>query len=391
MTRLGIGRRTRVGVLGSYGGLNLGDEAILTSVLSCLRTTCQPVDLVVFSRHPPHTMAHHDVAEVVIWEEVDRNQLRDAIERLDVLVLGGGGIIYNGEARRYLRLVRAAQDLGVPTFAFALGAGPLTDPVDRRVVADVLDHMDDITVRDEQSKHVLEDAGVSAPIEVTADPALLLTPEAFTWDMLASEGVPSGQRLVGMSVREPGGAAEHLEHDQYHHMLATAADFLVHRIDAHVVLVPMEPIDIRHSHAVLSHMASPARARVLHGSYGPRQVLGLMHHLDLVVGMRLHFLIFAAMNGVPLLPLPYAGKVSNFARSVGAPALAGVARCEVGRLLAELDRLWDERAERSEDIRRHVRLLAERAALSSERCFTLIDRIQRAEEQRADTFDEAIA
>ena len=68
-----------------------------------------------------------------------------------------------------------------------------------------------------------------------------------------------------------------------------------------------------------------------------------MRHFDLAVGMRLHFLIFAAMVGTPFLPLPYAGKVFDLAQRLGVPALRGVEREVEGPLLAEVDRLWDER------------------------------------------------
>ena len=41
----------RVGVLGSYGGFNIGDESILACVLDCLRTHRPYARLVVFSRN----------------------------------------------------------------------------------------------------------------------------------------------------------------------------------------------------------------------------------------------------------------------------------------------------------------------------------------------------
>ena len=96
----------------------------------------------------------------------------------------------------------------------------------------------------------------------------------------------------------------------------------------------MERQDVSESHAVLSHMKAPERGRVLNGEY--------MDHVDLAAGMRLHFLIFAALAAVPFLPLPYAGKVFDFAQSAGAPPLTGVAQDHVGLLLAEVDRLWEQ-------------------------------------------------
>ncbi|MFC8001972.1 polysaccharide pyruvyl transferase family protein [Streptomyces olivaceus] len=364
----------RIGVLGSYGGLNTGDEAILTCVLTCLRAHSPHASLIVLSRDAEHTRAHQPLAnEVLHWEGVPHRQLHDALAGLDLLVLGGGGVLYDGEARRYLRLVAAAQAGGVRTLAYAVGAGPLREPDDREAVRTVLSAMDDVMVRDEESRLVLEEVGVERDITVTADPALLLPAEPFTAEMMAGEGVPTDTRLVGMSVREPGRAAEHLDEGDYHALLAGVADFLVRRLDAHVVFVPMERQDVRHAHAVLSRMAAPDRGRIMNGAYSPGQILGLMRHLDLVVGMRLHFLIFAALSGLPVLPLPYAGKVFDFARRLGAPTLVGVAREQSGLLLAELDRLWDEFPQRRPELVARVRSLQVLARETGVRCGALLD------------------
>jgi polysaccharide pyruvyl transferase WcaK-like protein len=178
-----------------------------------------------------------------------------------------------------------------------------------------------------------------------------------------------------MSVREPGRAAQHLDADEYHQLLAHMGDFLVHRLDANILFVPMERRDIRHAHAVLSRMTTAERCRVLIRDYRPRQVLGLMHHLDLAVGMRLHFLIFAALAGIPLLPLPYAGKVFDFAQQIGAPALRGVVREAAGPLLAQVDQLWDERPVRVDRTAARLATLRQRAAQTGARLHAQLDRI----------------
>lgn len=369
-------RDLTIGVLGSYGGLNIGDEAILICVLRCLQAVRPSARIVVFTRNAQHSECYTGVAETMTWEGASKGQIIEAVAKLDLLILGGGGVLYDREARRYLQLVAAAQERGIPTFGYAVGAGPLQDPEDRAIVRETLNRMTDLVVRDEESKLVLEDVGVDREITVTADPALLLPREEFTQDMLVREGIPTDARLVAMSVREPGRAAEHLDESSYHAMLAEVADFLIHRLDAHVVFIPMERQDISHSHAVLSHMNKPDRGRILNDEYSPSQILGFMDHVDLAVGMRLHFLIFAALAGVPFLPLPYAGKVFDFAHSAGAPTLTGVAREQAGLLLAEVDRLWDEYPGRRSDVRSRVEKLRSQARATHERCRAVLEWVE---------------
>lgn len=336
---------TTIGLVGSYGGLNAGDEAILTVAVNQLRQAVGGAEIVVFSRDCEHTRSHHDVERVLPARDMGRDELSEEVRRLDLMLLGGGGILYDREAESYLRLVRVAQQAGVATATYAIGAGPLERPSDREAVAEVLNRMELITVREAAAQRLLEESGVEREITVTADPALLLEPEPFTNEMLELEGLSSGQRLIGMSVREQGGAVSEIGAAEYHSLLAHAADFMVDRFEAEVVFVPLEGKDIREAHRVIGRMALPERASVLKRDYGPRELRGLMEHLELAVGMRLHFLLFAVTAGVPVAALPYATKVVDFLKSLSVdspdPERAGYA----GALLSHIDRLWDERDE----------------------------------------------
>jgi polysaccharide pyruvyl transferase CsaB len=361
-----------IGLLGSYGGLNIGDEAILTSILASVREAVPFAEVVVLSRDATHTRDAHFVDRVIDARRGRCDAVNQEIAGLDLLVLGGGGLLYDGEATEYLRHVRTAHRNGVPTVAYAIGVGPLTTAEDRRAVREVVSLMTRVTVRDEESKRVLEEVGIERPVEVVADPALLLTPEPFPIDALVRDGVDTSGRLIAMSVREPGRAAPDLAVDAYHATLAAVADFAVHRYDGQVVFIPMERGDVRESHAVLARMVAPDRARVLHGAYGPRETLGLMHHMDLAVGMRLHFLVFAALAEIPFLPLPYAGKVADFARAVGSPTPDTLDRDAVGPLLAAVDRLWDERLAYAGRARGRVEKLKPRAAATLQHVLDLL-------------------
>jgi polysaccharide pyruvyl transferase CsaB len=349
-----------IGISGSYGGLNLGDEAILTCVLQEVRRAWPEATTVVFSRNAGHTKAHHVVDRVVEVRRLNRDEVVPEVRSLSLLLLGGGGILYNGEAQVYLREVQVALDLGVRTVTYAIGAGPLDTEEGRRLVAGVLNRIAAITVREQPAKRLLEDVGVSQPIAVTADPALLLTPEPFTPEMLRKEGLEKRRHLIGMSVREPGGAAPDLKDIDYQALLANAADFIADRLDADILFVPMERGDIRHSHAVIARMAQAERAFVLRGEYRPREILGLMDHLDMVVGMRLHCLIFAALARVPFIPLPYAAKVAGFLEDLELPAQI-LREVHAGRLLASIDRTWDHRHKLRETLERRVPELQRRA------------------------------
>jgi len=343
-----------IGISGSYGGLNVGDEAILTVALEQLRQAIPGVEITVFTRNVGHTRANHEVERVIDARDSLRDELIEEVERLDLLLLGGGGILYDQEAELYLHLPRIAQQLGVRTATYAIGAGPLQRRADRRAVLEVIKGMRAVTVRDARTRRLLEEVGVEREIIVTADPALLLKGGEAPSGALPREGIHGERGLVGLSVREPGGAAADLEPPLYRRLLALAADFVADRFDADLLFVPMERQDVGHAHRVIAEMGLPERARVLTGCYAPREMLGIVGRLDMAIGMRLHFLIFAALSGVPILGLPYAPKVNSFLQRLGLSGPDQIDPEHAGTLLAAIDRIWDLREEASTSIRERL-------------------------------------
>src|SRR5437763_7152088 len=109
----------RIGITGSYGGLNLGDEAILQSIIAQLRRDLA-VEITVFSRDADDTKRRHGVERSIAVRKLARAEIQPEIERLDLLILGGGGILYDADARTYLREVTIARERGIPVMVYAI-------------------------------------------------------------------------------------------------------------------------------------------------------------------------------------------------------------------------------------------------------------------------------
>jgi polysaccharide pyruvyl transferase CsaB len=364
--------RIHIGITGSYGGLNLGDEAILHSIISQIRNSIA-AEITVFTRNAQDTISRHDADRVVAVRKLARPEVRPEIENLDILIVGGGGILYDADAKIYLREAIIATEKNIPVMIYAVGVGPLKEPIIQDSVRNYLCNVDVITVRDRRSQQILEEIGLQREVIVTADPALLLTPELVTLADLKREGITNHKRLIGMSVREAGVAAPDIHEEHYHLLLANAADFMIERFDADVIFIPMEPseFDLQNSHAVISKMLRPQHATILKGTYSSGQVLSIISKCEFTVGMRLHFLIFSAIQGVPFVALPYSLKVGGFLDDMHIE-MPPIHLVNEGRLIAYIDKSWDQRKLLQERIKQTIPILQSRAKENNKLLLELI-------------------
>ena len=141
-------------------------------------------------------------------------------------------------------------------------------------------------------------------------------------------------------------------------------------------------LDTQHSHAVIAQMLRAQRATVLKGEYTSGQVLSWMERFQFAVGMRLHFLIFAALRGVPFVALPYAGKVSGFLEDLGLPA-PPMKLVNPGRLIAHIDASWDKRRSLAATQAKALPALQERARETNRIAVRLLAAREPREQEKA--------
>lgn len=370
-------KKYKIGISGSYGGLNLGDEAILQSIIEQFNKYIS-ADFTIFTKDEEDTKERYPKYKVVAVRELTKNEIIPEIENLDMFILGGGGILYDGEAKIYLREAELAVEKNIPSMVYAISAGPLVTRNEQQGVNEVLNSVDIITVRDKKAGKILEEVGVNKDIIITADPAFLIKPEPLPKNTLQVEHMENKKVLVAMSVREQGNPAPDINPDTYHGILADAADYMVDRFDAHIVFIPMErkKSDMQNSHAVISRMLRPQRAWVLKEKYTPGQMLTLMKHFNLAVGMRLHFLIFAALQEVPFVALSYSPKVEALLNDfeIDIPPIHLV---NSGRLIAHIDRAWDHHSELKRKIRKIIPGIKERSLQTNKIAINLLKRSYR--------------
>jgi len=297
-------------ISGYYGFKNLGDEAVLLSTIQALRESLPGARITVLSHDPGHTAQAYGVEAVNRWNirEVFR-ALRDS----QMLLSGGGSLFQDVTSRRnlyyYLGIVQMARCLRVPVAVYAQGIGPLLRLSSRWITARVLNQVQLITVRDGDSERLLRDIGVNRPpIHVTADPVLGLNPEEMDLtpglDLARRMGIQG--KVLAFSVRFWPGAEALWE------ALAFLGDKWQKK-GGQVVFIPFHfPLDVEASREVARRMTEAPV--IIEEELDVFTLMGLLKTATLLMGMRLHALIFAAVMEVPFLGLAYDPKVQAFAQ-----------------------------------------------------------------------------
>src|SRR5690606_2124849 len=107
----------------------------------------------------------------------------------DLFILGGGGILFDGEAETYMREVSLAHEEKIPVVVYAISAGPLTERKNQNIVKQNIEKCALVTVRDRQGQRLLEDIGIHREIIKVTDPALLLQESALQPEIFLREGI----------------------------------------------------------------------------------------------------------------------------------------------------------------------------------------------------------
>lgn len=215
----------------------------------------------------------------------------------------------------------AAHALGKKILVTGQGIGPLTHPLDRRLLCAALNRVNAITVRDcANSAAILRCGGVNmARLHITADDAFSFpsAPREVVQKALLKEGIPQGRPLVALSFRTT--AFDRSIGKRESALMADVADRLVVKTGANIFFISTcydqkHGVDDRIAASeVLNFMRHTKRATVLKEVYDAAMVKGFVAESDLVIGTTYHPLVFALSSGTPAIGLYkgpyYTGKV----------------------------------------------------------------------------------
>lgn len=312
--RAGSGRDGAV-ICGAYGRGNAGDDAILNAIVRELHQADAQLPVCVVSRRPEETRRRNHVQACHTFHF---GALSRALRRASVFISGGGSLIQNATSSRslyyYLFMLYLARRRGCKVMMYGCGIGPVYGWLHRRMAAHVINRcVDIVTLRDDDSMGELKNMGVTRPKMLrTADPTICIQQleSGQTEQLLERLHIPRSGAYIGFGLREWKGF------DRAAPEIARAAQYAWEKYGLTPVFIPIEyPHDCEAAKKVAVHLRCPYF--LIAQRMAISETISLLSRMSLVVGMRLHSLIFSVENGVPSIGISYDMKVDGFLRSIG--------------------------------------------------------------------------
>lgn len=308
---------------GYYGFGNLGDEAILEMTLNQILEITDRKNITVLSGNREATSKKYNI------NTIDRYNIFSIISKLvnsDALVFGGGSLLQDITSKRsiyyYLFLIRLAKIMNNKVIMLSQGIGPIINENSKKAVQSTLGLVDYITVRDKHSKEFLESIGMDEnKIFLSTDPVI---------NLRAGENYVaknSGRKKVCFSLRNWKSA-------EVSHKISKVAEKLIKdNIECYFI-----PFYYNEDLELIDEVEKNIGDKAVYykEKLTTNEAFDIIKSMDVLVGVRLHSLIFAAAANVPFAAVSYDHKVDHFANSVNMKVACNIDNIDVELLYNEI-------------------------------------------------------
>ena len=331
-------------ISGYYGYRNSGDDALLQAMIATLRELNPNIFITVLSQNPDETAKTYGVNAIYRFDFWEINKI---LKCTKLLLSGGGSLIQDITSQKsllyYLWIIKRAICGGAHVMLYANGIGPIIRPSNRKRVAKLLRRVDCITLRDQNSREVLAELGIS-DVTVTADPAFYLKSASEVPAALNACGIESDQKYCVISVRP-----WKLNDPEFERKIAEICKYAQEKYGISPLFLPMQPTtDLQICENILNQL--DGNGNILTENLPIEQILAIISRAEFIVGMRLHTLIYAASMAVPVVGLVYDPKVGAFMYDMQQSYKSDVADINVAAICRYVDEIVKSRSEISEKL-----------------------------------------
>ncbi len=385
------GKHPVITLLGNNSGRNLGDAAIMSAIFDSVTKELPDAEFLVPSIAPKFIDDNYsdkfnakgvDVRPRTLSLRLLGLPTLMALKKSDVALICDG-IIFGYKLFSphnflitLIFVVPLARLLGCKVVCFSCGIGPFPSKLSKIFAKWVINLCDLVIMRENDSKKLAEDIGVTRPIQVTGDAAFLnyISSEERAREIAVKEGIDLSRPLLGLNVTPYLDSwlksSERVSSPQTY--LENLADSILEakRIikesnseDPQCVLFSCSPMDEEFTHKI----AAMIDAKVIDNTkYLSHDMQAVMKLCGLLMGMRFHSLVLSSGVGTPIVGLVYAPKVRGYMRYLECEEYSVELNTISPEVLGKtLSSAWLERTALQERQQKIVRTISEGARKAS--------------------------
>lgn len=361
------GTHPRITLLGNNSGRNLGDAAIMSSILESLSKRLPNAEFLIPSINPSWIEKHY--AHKYNLKAINVMPWTGSLRLLGIptlcclaksdLALICDGIIFGKKlfnpAFNYLitlvPLVPLAKLLGCKVLCYSCGIGPFPSAISRLFAKWTISGCDTIMMRERDSESLCREIGVTNQIDMTADAAFInpASSEQRADEIITSLGLDPQKPLL--AINATGYMDSWLPKDGrlkdsagFLKMYGSAVKRALERVSEkfQVITISTHPMDEK---ASLELAQAAGGVLLTNSDYLSHDIQAVMRRCGLLLGMRFHSTVLASSVETPVVGLVYMPKVRGYLRYLECPDYALELKDLTEDFLTErLTQAWNERA-----------------------------------------------
>jgi polysaccharide pyruvyl transferase WcaK-like protein len=383
---------------------NTGDLAIILNTIIKLREIFPCAQIHMFSDDPEYVQSQYGVKAYPVRQIFNPFKLYQSIKRMDLVILGGGTVLQDNYfigvipinlsiplIPKFLKKKVACNAIGVGSENEITGFG-------RRFSTFALKRFDSITVRDQESKDLLEKwLQKRIPVVLTNDIATDLPSVDFQIfdNVLRGEGVNLEEKpTIAVAARKifhheksflsffPSSLRVNLgllnpvykrRHKEFQVCLANFCDYVIQKYDVNIIFIPFYSsggsVDSKNvgspkrlftssdnifAEEVFGKIKNKRNVKILRKNYKPDEIVTIISKCKALIGVPYHSVVFASSRNVPVIGIGYVSKIQRYMKILDLEEYLIPARIEDGVSSELLKRKFDQLWENRESIVRHL-------------------------------------
>lgn len=300
----------RVVISGYYGFENIGDEAILKSIIEALKEESKDIEITVLSNDPMKTKHTYNVNSINRWNFWE---IYKELKISSGLISGGGSLLQDVTSSRsiayYTFIIGLAKFANKPVFVYAQGIGPINKSINRKITKYFLNKVEHISLRDRESSNLIKSIGVNKSFEIVPDPVMGL-------DFRFSEKCNIKKDYIIISVRDWKSKVNYLK------QIAYVCDYFLDN-GIEIKLLPMHEKEDEKTSKKLADMIN-GNVEILTHDMNINKRINYIKNAKIMIGMRLHALVFAGNLGTPMIGISYDPKIDSYLKTIKQPCVGNV-------------------------------------------------------------------